>query len=144
MVLLENVTILLMLHHHEDQNGQIRRMNLHREIAKEPIQAINRPLVLHEGGRIQIVMHPQLEQLENVQIQAINRHQEPVGGELILILMKSHKDEENEMIPTKVHNVIPSVILTNQMMKSQKVKWLMAEKLESIPRLVFIVIRSGD
>ena len=142
MARLENVTILLMHHHHGNlpENGQIRQMNLHRELEKEPILAINRPLVLHAGELTRIVMHPQLERLESVPIQATNHHQEPIEGEQIPILMKSHKGGENDMILTKVHNEIPLVILTNQMTTSQKVKWLMVEKLESIPRLVFIVI----
>ena len=138
MVRLESGMILRMPHHPEDRSGQIHRTNLHRGIEKEPIQATNRLLELHEKEPIPIAMHPQLERLENVPIQATNHHQEPIGGEQILIQMKNHKGDENEMIPIKVHNEIPFMILTNRMARNQRVKWPMVEKLESIPRIVLM------
>ena len=135
MVRLENGTILQMLHHREGQNGQIRLMNLRQGIEKEQIQATNHLREQHEREPIPIAMHPQLGRLENVPIQVTNHHQEIVGGEQILIQMKNHRGDENDMILIKVHNEILFMILTNQMARNQKVKWPMVEKLASILRI---------
>ena len=143
MVHLENDTILQMLHRHEDQNGQILLMNPHQEIGKEQIQATNHRPEQHEREQIQIAMHPQLGRHGNVPIQVTNHHQEPIGGEQILIQMKNHREDENDMILIKVHNEILFMILTNQMARNQKAKWPMAEKLASIPRVVFILVSFG-
>ena len=143
MVHLENDTILQMLHRHEDQNGPILLMNLHQEIEKEQIQATNHRPEQHEKEQIQIAMHPQLGRHGNVPIQVTNHRQEPIGGEQILIQMKNHREDENDMILIKVHNEILFMILTNQMARSQKAKWPMAEKLASIPRVVFILVSFG-
>ena len=137
MVRLENGTILQMLHHREGQNGQIRLMNLRQGIEKEQIQATNHLLEQHEREPISIAMHPQLGRLENVPIQVTNHHQEIVGGELILIQMKNHREDENDMILIKVRSEILFMILTNQMARNQKAKWPMVEKLALIPRIVF-------
>lgn len=143
MVHLENDTILQMLHRHEDQNGQILLMNLHQEVAKEQIRATNHRPEQHEKEQIQIAMHPQLGRHGNVPIQVTNHHQEPIGGEQILIQMKNHREDENDMILIKVLNEILLVILTNQMTRNQKAKWPMVEKLASIPRVVFILVAFG-
>ena len=137
MVHLENGTIRQTLHHHEDQNGRIRLTNPLLGLEKEQIQATNHLPEQHEKEQIQIAMHPQLGRHGNVPIQVTNHHQEPIGGEQILIQMKNHREDENDMILIKVHNEILFMILTNQMARNQKVKWPTAEKLASIPRIVF-------
>ena len=143
MVRLENGTILQTLHHHEGQNGRIHPTNPLQGLEKEQIQATNHRPEQHEKEQIQIAMHPQLGRHGNVPIQVTNHRREPIGGEQILIQMKNHREEENDMILIKVHNEILFMILTNQMARNQKVKWPMVEKLASIPRIVFFIVSSG-